>query len=82
MKKSIEILKEYQAWRTHQCDIPLMLDGSGNIATCGKQGCKMPETTPSELSKAIDDVIEIAEQYYKLVDNPKSVFDKQEPIKL
>lgn len=59
MKKSIEILRAHQAWRTHQCD-------SDGIEGCGKVECKMPITTPSELTDAIDDVIKYAERYEKV----------------
>ena len=61
MKTSIEILKMHQAWRTHQCD-------SDGIEGCGKVECKMPITTPSELTDAIDDVIKDAERYHKIRD--------------
>ena len=59
MKKSIEILKVHQAWRTHQCD-------SDGIEGCWNDECNMPITTPSELTDAIDDVIKYAERYEKV----------------
>ena len=61
MKTSIEILKVYKAWRTHQCD-------SDGIEGCGKVECKMPLTTPSELTDLIDNVIKDAERYHKIRD--------------
>ena len=61
MKTSIEILKAHQSWRTHQCD-------SDGIEGCVKAECNMPITTPSELTKAIEDVIADAERYKKICD--------------
>ena len=60
MKTSIEILRAYNSWRTHQCD-------SDGIEGCGKVEC-MLITTPSELTDAIDDVIKDAERYHKIRD--------------
>ena len=56
MKTSIEIVKKYQAWRTHKCD-------SDSPEGCGAEACLMPDFIARELTDAIDDVIDLAEQW-------------------
>ncbi len=57
MKQQIEIVKAHQAWRTHKCEC---------AGGCGKTECKMPDTAPTLLTAAIDDVLKAAERYEKI----------------
>ena len=63
VKEAIEIMKAHNAWRTHQCD-------SDGIEGCGKVECKMPITTPSELTDAIDTLVKLAESLKITDDSP------------